>query len=64
VESSDRLGFLWFKTYVFTFTRGWNRKIRIRSAELHRLSLRRYIWERLRFRLTGDVTVDTPLKAS
>lgn len=58
LKYSDRIGFLWFKTYTFTFTRGRRRKIRIRSAELRRLSLPRYLWERWRCRLAGRVTID------
>jgi hypothetical protein len=52
-ELSDRLGFMFFKTYVFTFTKGRKVKVRIRSADHVRLSWTRYVFERLHFALRG-----------
>ena len=52
-ELSDKLGHMFFKTYTFAFTRGRKTKVRIRSADKVRLSLGRYVWERLKFALRG-----------
>jgi hypothetical protein len=52
-EISDRLGFMFFKTYTFAFTRGRKVKVRIRSADHVCLSWWRYLFERLHFALRG-----------
>jgi hypothetical protein len=56
-RQAAKMGFLWFKTYVFSFTRGTRRTVRIRSADHRPLSFTRYLFERTKFVLTGDVTV-------
>ena len=48
-ELSDKLGFMFFKTYTFTFTRGRRVKVRIRSADHVHLSWKRYAFERFHF---------------
>lgn len=53
----DALGFLWFKTYVFTPTRGRALRCRVRSADGVRLRWARFWLERLWFRLRGQVQV-------
>jgi hypothetical protein len=52
-ELSDKLGFMFFKTYTFTFTRGRKVKVRIRSADHVHLSWKRYVFERFHFALRG-----------
>ncbi len=52
-ELSDKLGFMFFKTYTFAFTRGRKVKVRIRSADKVRLSWKRYWLERFHFALCG-----------
>ena len=38
----ERLGFMFFKTYTFSFTRGRTRRVRIYSAEGDRISFFQY----------------------
>ena len=49
----DKLGFMFFKTYTFAFTRGRKAKVRIRSADGDRLSWKRYVFERFHFAIRG-----------
>ncbi len=58
-----KIGFLWFKTYTFRFTRGLKRKVkvRIRSADRVALPLWRFLYERERFRFCGRVTTSPEL---
>lgn len=62
-DLSAKLGFCWFKTYTFTFARGRRRKVRIRSADGVPLSCWRYLYERLNFRIRGQVTLPPELEA-
>jgi hypothetical protein len=52
-ELKDRLGFMFFKTYTFAFTRGGKVNVRIRSADHVVLSWKRYVFERFDFALRG-----------
>jgi len=52
-ELIDKLGFMFFKTYTFAFTKGKKVKVRIRSADHVRLSWKRYVFERFHFALRG-----------
>lgn len=52
-ELIDNLGFMFFKTYTFAFTKGKKVKVRIRSADHVRLSWKRYVFERFHFALRG-----------
>jgi hypothetical protein len=52
-ELKDKLGFMFFKTYTFTFTKGGTVNVRIRSADHVVLSWKRYIFERFDFALRG-----------
>jgi len=56
-DEADVLGFLWFKTYTFTPTRGRSLRIRMRSADRVPLGRLRFWLERLWFRLRGKVQV-------
>ena len=51
MRDAELLGFLWFKTYTLTPTRGRAVKVRIRSADGVRLGRVRFWWELLKFRL-------------
>jgi hypothetical protein len=47
--------FSWFRTYVFTPTRGLATKVRVRNCFLEPLSMARFIYEWLLFRVCGTV---------
>jgi hypothetical protein len=59
-ELSDKLGFMFFKTYTFAFTRGGRVKVRIRSADHVRLSWKRYVFERFHFAIRGVNSLPKP----
>jgi hypothetical protein len=52
-DLAGRLGFMFFKTYTFSFTRGRKYRMRIRSADHVPLSWSRYLLERLDFKIRG-----------
>jgi hypothetical protein len=57
---AKRLGFMFFKTYTFSFTRGGKCRIRIRSADRVPLSWNRYVFERLDFKVRGVDSLPKP----
>jgi len=59
-DEADVLGFLWFKTYTFTPTRGRALRCRVRSADGVQLGRLHFWLERLWFRLRGKVQVPPP----
>ena len=59
-DLSASLGFMFFKTYTFSFSRGSKRRVRIRSADGVPLSWSRYVFERLDFKLRGVNSLPKP----
>lgn len=56
----NTLGFMFFKTYTFAFSRGGTVKVRIRSADHVRLSWKRYVFERFHFAIRGVNSLPKP----
>ncbi len=56
---SAALGFMFFKTYTFSFARGHKRRVRIRSADGYPLGLWRYLYGRIAFKLRGVRSLPT-----
>lgn len=48
-------GFSWYRTLRFRPAAGWATRVRIQNAHLEAVSLPRFLWELVRFRLTGWV---------
>ena len=51
----------WFRTYVFSRTRGRTCRIRIKNVSLTPIGFCRFHFEQLQFRLTGKVSVRTSM---
>jgi hypothetical protein len=63
-ELAVKLGFTFFKTYTFTFSRGRKCRVHIRSADGIRISWSRYKFERFHFWLRGTESLPKPKEGS